>query len=1022
MANLLASVRLSLVVAITLLLCQEGKAIKINSDGGYELLIAFQENTPIPAIGVNRYVDNVKTSFSVFSNRLWVTTKSRFYVKSVDILLPSHWNADSTSSATTQSFQIADVRLSPNVTYPHAENPNICGKPGNFIELPDSFFNVTNSGPYGLHWKSLLHTWALYRWGVHAEHGYVGDSKFPYAQRDLHSQEWTVTGCSDEKIMGRFTDITNPDNSCESEGTLPNNCRFVPEASNQNATTSLMHFHWVESVTDFCDEHNHDKYAANKQNALCDHKSIWEVIRETPDYLAVTSQRNEVPNVVFNTVKHSATPLFYILLDRGLVQAPFSIANKVPRALATFITNNALSPTLAAIGAYPGPDNSPLNDLVEWSEIGANSDAFLEAIGSLRADGPLERDFSRALVAAADKIKQKNHPNGAVLLLIKYGADVANFRNYLPESEVINALNEGNIIFNTIELNFTTHTGYSNLANVARGTGGGYTVLNNVGEVETNINNVLSYVRRTLLTQYTELEREWKVLRKDILSGQSTIPVPVDIKGNLEIFVSSSNPTLSRSNFNVTGYNYTNSPTPSQLSFNYRKTLDWSEEGSKSTYKLDVPQAQLIGYDQINVQLSCTSGDCSSNVLARAEFTGETSRVQINVLTSLENGHADLSSGQPISIFTKITKNGLPVQDAIVTATVTETSSSRATSFRLNDDGEGTPDVVQLDGIYSAYFAPENDGSYKLSVNVEGDPTRSPATRRVKSVDESSFIRLLPIDQGDVGCGAGNCDAELIEGSFSQNVELAATFSVVQTSAYIPSPTKIISLFPVDRPDLNQLFLYWNAPFIPGRLQAVTSYEMRSAPTRELLVSDFDNQALVPIPPTFRPKPAPALETIQIARPASTTYYALRSIYRGRESTLSNVANYIVIVPTEPTTVPTGPTSPTDPTGPTTVPTGPTTVPTGPTTVPTGPTTVPTGPTTVPTGPTTVPTGPTTVPTGPTTVPTGPTTVPTIVPTGPTTTGPTDPTSTTPASSMNVKAASTIILSSFIILLFMNLY
>lgn len=81
-----------------------------------------------------------------------------------------------------------------------------------------------------------------------------------------------------------------------------------------------MHFHWIESVTEFCDEHNHNVYAQNKQNALCDHKSVWQVIRESPDFIAVTSPRNEVPVTKLKIVKHSPTPLLYILLDRGLIQ------------------------------------------------------------------------------------------------------------------------------------------------------------------------------------------------------------------------------------------------------------------------------------------------------------------------------------------------------------------------------------------------------------------------------------------------------------------------------------------------------------------------------------------------------------------------------------------------------------------------------------------------------------------------------------------------------------------------------
>lgn len=55
--------------------------------------------------------------------------------------------------------------------------------------------------------KSLLHTWAMYRFGVHPEHGYVGDEKYPYILKDLRSNQWTVTGCTDEPVSGKFTDM-----------------------------------------------------------------------------------------------------------------------------------------------------------------------------------------------------------------------------------------------------------------------------------------------------------------------------------------------------------------------------------------------------------------------------------------------------------------------------------------------------------------------------------------------------------------------------------------------------------------------------------------------------------------------------------------------------------------------------------------------------------------------------------------------------------------------------------------------
>ncbi len=47
----------------------------------------------------------------------------------------------------------------------------------------------------------------MFRFGVHPEHGYVGDEKYPYITRDLRSNQWTVTGCTDEPVPGKFADV-----------------------------------------------------------------------------------------------------------------------------------------------------------------------------------------------------------------------------------------------------------------------------------------------------------------------------------------------------------------------------------------------------------------------------------------------------------------------------------------------------------------------------------------------------------------------------------------------------------------------------------------------------------------------------------------------------------------------------------------------------------------------------------------------------------------------------------------------
>ena len=57
-------------------------------------------------------------------------------------------------SHSRKSFSSADIRVSSNIKSPNAENPNLCGLPGDYIELPSSFFDAANSGEYGVNCKS----------------------------------------------------------------------------------------------------------------------------------------------------------------------------------------------------------------------------------------------------------------------------------------------------------------------------------------------------------------------------------------------------------------------------------------------------------------------------------------------------------------------------------------------------------------------------------------------------------------------------------------------------------------------------------------------------------------------------------------------------------------------------------------------------------------------------------------------------------------------------------------------------
>ena len=100
-------------------------------------------------------------------------------------------------------------------------------------------------------------------------------------------------------------------------------------AGNDAATTSLMHFHFLDSVNKFCDETNHVKDVKNKQNILCGGKSVMETIRSSPDYKMVTDKQSFVKTPTFSVTKPFNHPALYLLFDRAMHTDEVSYVHEV---------------------------------------------------------------------------------------------------------------------------------------------------------------------------------------------------------------------------------------------------------------------------------------------------------------------------------------------------------------------------------------------------------------------------------------------------------------------------------------------------------------------------------------------------------------------------------------------------------------------------------------------------------------------------------------------------------------------
>ncbi|XP_075729236.1 calcium-activated chloride channel regulator 3A-1 isoform X2 [Rhipicephalus microplus] len=202
------------------------------SDGGYtNLLVSINRNVPYD----ESIIEDIKVLFTASSKFLHQATNGRVYFKQVTIEAPSTWPARKEARNMSSSFfEQSDIRIGlpgePHWDRPFTQQLRPCGQPGDFIQLTPGFLakcrNSTTSRLDNSVYK-LVHEWAHFRYGVFDEYNCDGDSQYP------------LTYCNSGK------------------------------------------------ASQFCDNtsraRQHNPFAPNKQNKLCQQRSAWEVISENAD-------------------------------------------------------------------------------------------------------------------------------------------------------------------------------------------------------------------------------------------------------------------------------------------------------------------------------------------------------------------------------------------------------------------------------------------------------------------------------------------------------------------------------------------------------------------------------------------------------------------------------------------------------------------------------------------------------------------------------------------------------------------
>lgn len=544
----------------------------------------------------------------------------------------------------------------------------------------------------------------MYRYGVFEEQGYESDPVYPMCYHDDQAKEARLTGCSDLPI----TDYGICDGSTKEYN--------VSKMVHEKARSSIMFAAEAPSISMFCDEGNHNRYAPTKHNLICQRKSTFEVIITHEDFASNTVgsiPTNEIrdtrPRISY---KKQNTTRYVLVIENTRDMTQRETWNFLKKAVRKWTTFDLPDNTEIGMVLTSDTDYGKFLDIVSLKNP-SNRDKIFSELLYVYGDSPKHPCMPCALKKAQEMLVNRSKTAGPASNVIILVAPGVNTNKELENT--VKDIKKSKIRIVTI--NYPTMTRTSSLDFLAKETNGkAYTVAEKKLNVDTSnletyfqLSNVFydiietyhSGVPNDLMVEIYRREIKSDNYGRNSITGSFLIDENLGEPAQFMIYVHNmENPLLK--GFNLTSPSH-QTFTSTQVTMNIVNIFSQTNisEPGIWTYTVEPfpgnPQPHFL-------QVMATPKQRSSPVV-RAKF-----RMHRN------------QPGWPLVLLTEVKYGNYPVLGAKVEviASKIETNGSVVYMEKLEllDTGSGDPDVTRGDGIYSRYFSAATGGAGEYTFEV----------------------------------------------------------------------------------------------------------------------------------------------------------------------------------------------------------------------------------------------------------------------------------------------------------------